>query len=145
VIVDVALSRDVAPAVNELAGCFVLDLEQLKKLTPQEHSIAIDSARDMVKVAAEDFEVEQRAKTMGPIITALRSHIELRVDQEIDSVKHKLDPATVTEIQKSLSRVKDAILHTPSLNARNLAGAGNQADYVNAIRVLFDIEIGKNG
>lgn len=145
VIVDVALSKDVEPAVHELAGCFVLDLERLKELTPQEHSISIDSAREIVKAAAEEFELEQRAKSMGPIITALRDHIGLRVDQEIDSVKHRLDPQTVTEIRKSLSRVKDSILHTPSLNARNLAGTGNQAEYVNAIRVLFDIEIGENG
>ena len=145
VIVDVALSKDVAPGVHELAGCFVLDLERLKELTPQEHSISIDSAREIVKAAAEEFELEQRAKSMGPIITALRDHIGMRVDQEIDSVKHRLDPQTVTEIRKSLSRVKDSILHTPSLNARNLAGTGNQAEYVNAIRVLFDIEIGENG
>jgi glutamyl-tRNA reductase len=145
VIVDVALSKDVAPGVHELAGCFVLDLERLKELTPEEHSISIDSAREIVKVAAEEFELEQRAKSMGPIITALRDHIGMRVDQEIDSVKHRLDPQTVTEIRKSLSRVKDSILHTPSLNARNFAGTGNQAEYVNAIRVLFDIEIGENG
>ena len=145
VIVDVALSKDVAPAVHNLVGCFVLDLERLKELTPQEHSISIDSAREIVTAAAEEFESEQRAKSMGPIITALRDHIGMRVDQEIDSVKHRLDPQTVTEIRKSLSRVKDSILHTPSLNARNLAGTGNQAEYVNAIRVLFDIEIGENG
>ena len=145
VIVDVALSKDVAPAVHELAGCFVLDLERLKELTPEEHSISIDIAREIVKAASEEFELEQRAKSMGPMITALRDHIGLRVDQEIDSVKHRLDPQTVTEIRKSLSRVKDSILHTPSLNARNLAGTGNQAEYVNAIRVLFDIEIGENG
>jgi len=145
VIVDVALSRDVAPEVQGLKGCFVLDLEQLKKLTPEEHSLAIDKARELVKAAAEEFEAEQRAKSMDPVITALRAHIGLWVDQEIDAVKNKLDAATVTEIQRSLSRVKNAILHTPTLKAKDLAVTGNHEDYVNAVRVLFDIELDKNG
>jgi glutamyl-tRNA reductase len=144
VIIDVALSRDVAPGVGELPGCFVLDLDQLKELTPIEHSRSIEIAREIVSTEAVNFESEQRAKTVDPVVAALRSHFAKWIDKEIDTVKNKLDADTVAEIRKSLSRVSNAVLHKPTLQAREFALSGNNADYVQAVKVLFDIELGRD-
>lgn len=145
VIVDVALAKDVDPEVANLAGCYLLDLEQLQRLTPEEHSVAIDTAREMVRKAAIEFEQQQLAKSIDPLITALRAHIGLWVDEELDSVRHRLDADTVTAIERSLTRVKNAILHTPTVKAKDLAVTGKHEDYVKAVRVLFDLELGSNG
>jgi glutamyl-tRNA reductase len=145
VIVDVALAKDVDPEVANLAGCYLLDLEQLQRLTPEEHSVAIDTAREMVRKAAIEFEQQQLAKSIDPLITALRADIGLWVDEELDSVRHRLDADTVTAIERSLTRVKNAILHTPTVKAKDLAVTGKHEDYVKAVRVLFDLELGSNG
>jgi glutamyl-tRNA reductase len=144
VVVDVALSKDVAPEVSDLEGVFVIDLEQLKKLVPNEHTQALIKAQEIVAVAVAEFEQDQVSRSMDPIISALRSHVKLWVEAEIESVRKKEGPEVADGVERSLNRVANAILHKPTMKAKDLAKDGNHDDYIKAVRLLFDIELGKD-
>jgi len=140
-IIDVALAASVAPPVYDMAGVEVLDLDHIRLHAPVEHSEAILQAREIVASAVADFESEQAARSVDPMISALRAHVGTWVDEEVDRVRRRSGDDTANEVARSLSRVTNALLHTPSINAKELAKTGNHDDYVKAVRTLFGIDL----
>ena len=150
-VIDVALAPSVAPPVYDLQGVEILDLDYIRVHAPSEHSEAILQAREIVAVAVADFEAEQAARSVDPMIAALRAHVGTWVNEEVDRVRRKSGDETAEEVARSLSRVTNALLHTPSINAKELAKTGNHDDYIKAVRTLFGIDLnqmatrGENG
>ena len=140
-IVDVALAKSVAPHAYELAGVNIIDLDYIHRHAPREHSQSVLTARQIVLDAVADFEAEQSAKAADPMIARLRQHITGWVDEEVQRVRSRSDQATADEVQRSLQRVANAILHTPSINAKELAKSGNQEEYILAVKTLFGIDL----
>ena len=141
-VIDVALAQSVAPRAYELPGVNILDLEYIHKHAPAEHSDAVTAANEIVLDAVAAFEAEQAARTVDPLISGLRSHIAGWVTEEIERVRRRAGDETADEVARSLNRVANALLHTPTVNAKEWAKAGNQAHYINAVKTLFGIDLG---
>ncbi|MDH6423559.1 glutamyl-tRNA reductase [Aurantimicrobium minutum] len=145
VLIDVSLSKDVAPAVSQLNRMSVIDLDQIRHRAPQEHIDSVLTAREIIHTAVTNFENSMASRSIDPVVAALRSHIGLWVDEEIESVRRKSGNSAAEEVQKSLRKVTNAILHAPSVKAKELAVDGNHEDYINAVRLLFNIEVNDRG
>lgn len=144
VLIDVALSKDVSPEVTNLKEFFVIDLEQLRISTPKEHTEAVTQAETLVSEAVAVFEAELTSRSMDPVISALRAHVNLWVEAEIELVRKRQGDEVARGVERSLNRVTNAILHTPTVKAKDLARDGNHEDYLRAVRLLFDLELGKD-
>lgn len=144
VLIDVSLSRDLAPEISQLEHLSVIDLEHIRNRAPQEHIDSVLTAREIIHSAVTDFEMSLASRSIDPVVAALRSHIGLWVDEEIESVRRKSGDTAAEEVQKSLRKVTNAILHAPSVKAKELAVDGNHDDYINAVRLLFDIEVSEH-
>lgn len=140
-IIDVALAASVAPPVYDLPNVSVLDLDYIRLHAPTEHSEAILAAREIVVGAVEEFEAEQIARSVDPMISALRAHVGVWVADEVERVRRKEGEARAEEVAKSLVRVTNALLHAPSVNAKELAKSGNHEDYARAVKTLFGIDL----
>lgn len=145
VVIDVSLSRDVAPEVSTVDGITLIDLELIKNRAPQEHIDSVIIAREIIHAAVNDFKSSMASRTIDPVVAALRAHIGLWVEEETEKVRRKSGSVAANEVQKSLRKVTNAILHAPSVKAKELAIGGNQDDYVRAVRLLFDIEVTERG
>ena len=145
VLIDVSLSRDLAPTVSSMDGIVVIDLERIKNRAPQEHIDSILTAREIIHNAVSNFEESMASRTIDPVIAALRAHIGVWVEEEIENVRRKSGSGTADEVQKSLRKVTNAILHAPSVKAKELAIGGNHEDYIRAVRLLFDVEVSDRG
>ncbi|MFM5904521.1 MAG: glutamyl-tRNA reductase [Micrococcales bacterium] len=143
VVIDVSLAKDVDPLVSHVAGISVIDLEQIKAQAPQQHMDSVEAAKQIVTRAAQDFEETLATHSVDPVLTALRAHVGLWVEKEVETVRKKSGDDAATEVERSLRRVANAILHTPSVKAKELAVEGNHEDYIRAVRLLFDIEVGE--
>jgi glutamyl-tRNA reductase len=141
VLIDVSLSKDVDPEVSCTLGYDVIDLELVKEKAPQEHLNSIVKARDIIHSAVLDFEETLLARSTDPVVTAMRSYIESRVVEEIENVRRKSGDELASEVEKSLRKVVNGLFHEPSVRARELAVKGNQKDYVEAVKLLFDIKV----
>lgn len=141
ILIDVALSRDVEPGVAEIDGMFVIDLEQLKKHAPVEHQETIETAEEIINRAADEFETSAASKAVDPVLAALHAHVGIWVDREVDVVRKKSGDEAAVEVEKSLRRVANALLHVPSVKAKELAVEGNHDDYIRAVKILFDIQV----
>ena len=140
-IIDVALSPSVAPPVYDLKEVDIIDLDYIRLHAPTEHSEAILAAQDIVHQAVLDFETEATARSVDPMVAALRSHVGYWVQEEVERVRRKSGDDTAEAVAHSLKRVVNALLHTPSVNAKNLAKDGQEQTYMDAIKTLFDIDL----
>lgn len=140
-VVDVALAQSVAPHAYELENVNILDMEYIKRHSPREHSESVLAAREIVADAVAEFEAEQAARSVDPLISALRSHVSTWVDEEVVRVRKRAGTETAAEVERSLKRVTNALLHAPSVNAKELAKSGNRQDYVQAVKTLFGIDL----
>ncbi len=139
--IDVALASDFASDVRELESVDVIDLDVVRKNAPKEHSEEIELANEIVQKAVIKFENEQSARTMDPAIAAMRSHVGILIDLEVKRVRDRAGDEVAADVEFSLHRVTNALLHTPSVRARNLVRDGEQKDYRTAIQVLFGIDL----
>jgi len=52
----------------------------------------------------------------------------------------QLDPRAWQEIDRSMRRITDKLLHAPTVRVKELAGAPGADSYEAALRVLFDLD-----
>ncbi|OIQ67646.1 glutamyl-tRNA reductase [mine drainage metagenome] len=139
-ILDLALSSDVAGDVHPLPTVDVIDLEVIGKNAPSERADAIAAARSIVQEAVVEFEADIASRSVDPVVASMRAHVGLLINEETDRVRRRSGESVASEVAHSLHRVTNALLHTPSIKARELARNGNEADYRQAIQLLFGID-----
>jgi len=71
----------------------------------------------------------------------MRSHVMSIISEEIERIQRRVDPETAEEVARALTRVSNAILHTPSVRAQELARTGDFAEYSRAVHTLFGIDV----
>lgn len=149
VLLDLALPRDVDPAVSGLAGVSVIDLEALGDAGA--HGVAGTAATEddvaaVWRIIAEEFAAQasaNRAARVAPTVVALRAKAAEVVDAELarlDSRMAGLDARARGEIAQAMGRIADKLLHAPTVRVKELAGSPDGDSYETALRVLFDLD-----
>jgi glutamyl-tRNA reductase len=144
-VLDLALPRDVDPAVRGLPGVTVLDLEGLSAFTGAGETVGgeVDHVRRIVAEEIAVFAGMQRAARVAPTVVALRSMAAEVVAAELDRLdgrRPELDPALRSEFARTVWRVVDKLLHAPTVRVKELAGRPGAASYADALRELFDLD-----
>ena len=102
---------------------------------------AILEAQDIVLESVRSFEDTESGRSADHAIVAMRSHVMAIISEEIERIRRRVDPETAEEVAKALNRVSNAILHTPSVRAQELARTGDFAEYSRAVHTLFGIDV----
>ena len=140
-IIDVGLTSNLMPQVKGMAEVDVIDLEVIRENAPQEYGAEIFQAHEIVQQAVREFDNEQLGRSMDPAVAAMRSHVGIFIDLEVQGVREKSGDEIAAQVEHSLRRVTNALLHTPSVRARTLIRSGDQNDYRQALQVLFGIDL----
>jgi glutamyl-tRNA reductase len=80
---------------------------------------------------------------VAPTVTALRSHAADLVEEELRRLEHRMPNLTDTdraEVRRSVQRVVDKLLHTPTVRVKELAREGQGGSYARALSELFDLD-----
>jgi glutamyl-tRNA reductase len=97
-------------------------------------------------ILAEEFAAylsAGRAATVAHTVVALRAKAASVVDAELARLAGRLehlDPQAWPEIDRSMRRITDKLLHAPTVRVKELAGAPGADSYEAALRVLFDLD-----
>jgi glutamyl-tRNA reductase len=144
VICDLGLPRDVAEGVAGVAGVTVIDLETLqRRLDSAPAGPDTGMARDIVADEVRAYLAAQRSAEVTPTVTALRKRAAEVVEAEmmrLDSRLPALDAAVRAELAKTVRRVVDKLLHTPTVRVKELASGPAGAGYADALRELFQLD-----
>ena len=151
VFLDLALPRDIDPAVRELPGVRLVDIEDLRQAVAPgaDHgtgrSSALPLVREIVDEEVNDFRAIRRANEVAPTVVALRAQARDVVESELSRLHGRLpddlDERTREEIGRAMRRVADKLLHRPTVRVKELAAAPDGEAYEAALRQLFDLDL----
>jgi glutamyl-tRNA reductase len=153
VVVDLALPRDVDPRVAALTGVHVVDLALLqgeRASTPGRPTAGPVAADDiaaayaLVETETALLRAERQAAEVAPTVSALRSQAAEVVDAELLRLSTRLpdlDARARAEIDRTVRRVVDKLLHEPTVRVKELAASPGGTDYAGALRALFGLGI----
>jgi glutamyl-tRNA reductase len=144
VVCDLGLPRDVDPAVGELPGVTVVDLAALqRRLAGRADGGAVAAAQELVAEEAQSYLAAQRSAEVTPTVTALRRRASEVVDAELlrlDSRLPELPVPVREEFTRTVRRVVDKLLHTPTVQVKKLAEGPDGDSYAAALRTLFELD-----
>nr|WP_246298344.1 glutamyl-tRNA reductase [Leifsonia soli] len=138
-VVDLGLPRNVDPAVGELAGVELLDLETISIHAPLTELQAADDARTIVDAAAAEYRARTAEQEVTPALVALRTHVFDILDAEIERARRRGDGSEQTEA--ALRHLAGVLLHTPSVRARELAREGDAESFIAGAAAVFGIDV----
>ncbi|GAA4845028.1 glutamyl-tRNA reductase [Saccharopolyspora rosea] len=141
---DLGLPRDTAPEVAALPGVTVVDLETLQqRLSERDGGGESERAARIVAEEVRGYLAAQRSAEVTPTVTALRKRAAEVVDSELlrlDSRLPDLDGDVRGELARTVRRVVDKLLHTPTVRVKQLASVPGGAGYADALRELFELD-----
>lgn len=140
---DLGLPRDVEAGVAGQPGVTLVDLETLQRrlLTA---AVGVDTgiAQGIVAEEVVGYLSALRSAEVTPTVTALRKRAAEVVDAEmlrLDGKLPELDATVRDELDRTVRRVVDKLLHTPTVRVKQLAGSGSES-YADALRELFELD-----
>lgn len=147
VFLDLAVPRDVDPAVAELADVTVIDIATLRdRLADHDEQTAaeIAAAQAIVDEEVHRFVVRRRADALAPIIRALYSRGDEIMRAELDRFGSRLAALTPDEREavESLARgIVAKLLHDPIVELKERAEPGTQNAHAKLLADLLGIEL----
>jgi glutamyl-tRNA reductase len=144
VICDLGLPRDVEQGVGELGNVTVIDLESLQlRLSDAPAGQGAARAARIITEEVQAYLAAQRSAEVTPTVTALRRRAAEVVDAELlrlDSKLPGLESEVRDELARTVRRVVDKLLHTPTVRVKQLAANPAGAGYADALRELFALD-----
>ena len=131
-LIDIAVPRNIEPAVNELDNVFLYDIDDLQRVVNDNLKDRMEQAAEADKIVKEEVERLKRwmrTRQVGPVIVSLQEQLEQIRPAEIDRVRGKLGPFTPQQEQaiEMLTRgIVNKIAHGPITELRNHAGSGQR-------------------
>ncbi len=142
-VVDLAMPPDVDGAIAEQLELRLINLETLRAAAPALASVeGVTQARAVVAEELGAFAEDRRARSVIPTVVALRSMAEEVVSTELSRLGTRLgsvDDAVRDEVERSVRRVAQKLLHAPTVRVQEFAG-DDSMDYAAALRTLFALD-----
>jgi len=143
-VVDLALPADVAPEVAAEHAICLVNLDRLVSDQPHGASAQeIEDARVLVRDEVANFLALRRAAQVAPTVVALRSMASDVVAGELRRLEARLphlDDHERQQIQHSMRRIVEKLLHAPIVRVQELSSETDAVDYAAALRVLFALD-----
>ena len=143
VLVDLAVPRDVDPAVDGLPGVTRVDLEGLRSALEASRDLPqVREASDLVVASVAAYVAERGADRVAPTVAALRERAAEVVAAELGRFDRRVDldgPARA-EVERLVGRVVDKLLHTPTVRVKELSSGDDGLVYAEALRELFQLD-----
>jgi glutamyl-tRNA reductase len=145
VILDLAMPRDVEPAVAGLPGVVLIGMEQLSEHATAIRDVDVAAVRVILEAELAAYQSAMDAARVAPTVVALRAKAAKVVDAELARLAGRLSADALSghaldEIAQTVRRVVDKLLHAPTVRVKELAGSPGGEEYAAALRVLFDLD-----
>jgi glutamyl-tRNA reductase len=144
VVIDLALPRDVDPAVADEPGIKLIDLAVLAAdLEDSGDRAEVEAVRDIVAQELSAFLAARRSASVTPTVVALRTMATGVVEAELQRLTGRLpelDDVARAEIEHTVRRVADKLLHQPTVRVKELANETGAISYATALAELFALD-----
>ncbi|MGH9062858.1 MAG: glutamyl-tRNA reductase [Acidimicrobiales bacterium] len=144
-VVDVAVPRDVDPAVAGLDGVTLLDMDDLRAFAEAGMTGRRREADRVRAIIAEEVQrhLEDRAaRTAVPVVAALRERAEAVRLTEVERYRSRLarlGPQEQETVEALTRQLLAKLLHEPTVALKEAAGSPRGERLGEAVRTLFDL------
>jgi glutamyl-tRNA reductase len=145
-LIDIAVPRNIEPAVNELDNVFVYDIDDLQRVVETNVGERKKRAGHAEQIVAEEVErmlSRLRAREVAPTITSLQDQLEQLRLAEVARLRGRLGALTPQQEEaiEALTRgIVNKIAHGPISELRRQAGQPEGIHLIDAIRKVFRLE-----
>ena len=145
-LIDLAVPRDLDPAINELDGCYLYDIDDLEAVVAESlgsRRREAAAAEAIVAAEAEQFRTWQASLEVVPAIASLHARAEEIRRAELakaESRLGKLSDAERRAVESVTAQIVNKLLHLPTVRMKQAAAAADGVVYADAVRHLFGLE-----
>ena len=145
-VLDLAVPRDFEPAVSDFAGVYLYSVDDLKE-TCETNRRAREKewpkAERIIDGETARFMADLHHRATGPTIRRLKQQADQVRAEELERLLNKLpdlDSDVRAEVERTLNRVVNKLLHPPLESLRDEAQAGAPHGLLDALKKLFQIK-----
>jgi glutamyl-tRNA reductase len=144
-LVDLAVPRDLDPAIGELDGCYLFDIDDLEAIVAETlagRRREAERAESLVAAEAERFHEWHAALDVVPAIASLRARAEEIREGELrkaDALLGRLDESQRRAVEAVTTQIVNKLLHLPTVRMKEAAAAADGGLYAEAVRHLFGL------
>lgn len=145
VLVDLAVPRDLDPAIGEVDGCYLYDIDDLEQIVVETLSgrrREAERAETIVAAEAEKFHEWHASLDVVPAIASLRARAEEIREAELakaESLLGKLDDSQRRAVEAVTAQIVNKLLHLPTVRMKQAAAAADGVLYAETVRHLFGL------
>jgi len=144
--IDIAVPRDIDPAINRVTNSYVYDIDDLKGVIEdniEERNREAIKGERIVDEAVIRFRQWYDSLEVVPTIVALRNKLDLIAKTEIEKTFLSLSHLSDEDCQ-AITRMANAmiskILHDPARLLKNNEGHGKKSEKIDFTRKLFNLD-----
>jgi glutamyl-tRNA reductase len=145
-IVDIAVPRDVDPAIGQLPGVTLLDMDDVRAFA--DAGMAARKGEVALVRALLDEELDRyldatSAREVAPMIVSLRDRAEEVRQAELERFRSRLadlDDVHLDAVEGLTRGIIGKLLHDPSVALKDAAGSPRGDRLINALRELFALD-----
>lgn len=145
-LIDIAVPRNIDPAVNELDNVFLYDIDDLQRVAAENLRNRLEEAREAEAIIDEEVRrmvARLKAREVTPTIVSLQQHLESLRQGELERIQTKL--ATLTPEQREAVEAMtrsliNKIAHGPISELRRQAAQPDGLATIETIRRVFRLE-----
>ncbi len=144
-LIDLAVPRNLDPAIHELDGCFLYDIDDLESvvaagLAGRRREAA--RAEAIVAAEAERFREWHASREVVPEIASLRAWAEEVRAGELERARTRLGLSDDQHaaVESVTAQIVNKLLHLPTVRLKEAAAGANGGSYAEALRHLFGLD-----
>ena len=145
-LIDLAVPRDLDPAIHELPGCYLYDIDDLEAVVAETlagRRREAERAEAIVGEEAAEFRSWQASLDVVPAIASLRARAEEIRTRELARAEARLGRLSDAErraVEAVTTQIVNKLLHLPTVRMKEAAAAADGVFYADAVRHLFGLE-----
>jgi glutamyl-tRNA reductase len=143
-LIDIAVPRDVAEDAGRVAGVFLYDLDDVKKVAEanlRERKKEATAAEAILEHEIREFLDWRRSLDVVPLLVELRRRADEIRKAEIEKARRRFGPLSPEEesaLEAATAAIVNKLLHEPTVRLKQMAGNGH-SEHVGLIRKLFGL------
>jgi glutamyl-tRNA reductase len=144
-LIDLAVPRNLDPAIHDVDGCFLYDIDDLESvvaagLAGRRREAA--RAESIVAAEAERFREWHASREVVPEIASLRAWAEEVRAAELERAKSRLGLSEDQHaaVESVTAQIVNKLLHLPTVRLKEAAAGANGGSYAEAVRHLFGLD-----
>jgi glutamyl-tRNA reductase len=142
-LIDIAVPRNIDPAVNKVDNVFLYDIDDLGRVVEQNRVSRQAEAAEAERIIEDEVErmlARLREREVTPTIVRLQEQLEQIRTAELERMRGKLGPLSKQqeEAVEALTRgIMGKIAHGPIAELRRQAGSGDTNTVIDIVRRVF--------